>query len=185
MRKPIRVELVTPEIEKTGWDRGIAAAKSLLSLIKDIGAISALVIALMSMFPAGKELIVSLFSLSEPRAPTAEQNEAPAGGPAEEVLPEGDLSPVGWSYLGKEGQEGSWYYPSLVDEERADWGGLAVQPRTAIYLRSEPVSAVNPDPTAVAVIGNSSEMTECLRIIGDRTSNTGSIWLQGALVRCP
>ena len=185
MREPIRVEIVTPEVEKTNWGRWVAIAKALVSLIKDVGAISALVLALVSFFPAGKELIVSIFSLSEPRDPSAEQTEAPSGAATQDVRTAGDLSPIGWSYLGKENQKGNWYYPALADIDRSEWSGLAVEPRTAIYLRSEPVSAVNPDPTAVAVIGNSSNITECLRITDDRTSNTGSIWLQGALVECP
>ncbi|MEL7212879.1 MAG: hypothetical protein AAGK92_09475 [Pseudomonadota bacterium] len=184
MRRPIQVQIVSPEVEQGSRSRIVSGAKLVLGLIKDIGAISALALALLSAFPAGKAVIVDLFALSDPEEPTVTQVEAglssAPGGDATDT----DLSPIGWSYLGKEDASGAWYYSDLDRDDMAGWTGQVVRPETAIYLRATPVSAVNPDPVALTVIGDDAAGQECLRVIDHRISNTGSIWLQGALARC-
>ncbi|MEL6510118.1 MAG: hypothetical protein AAFQ32_10025 [Pseudomonadota bacterium] len=185
MRSPIKVEIVAAEVEKTPWDKIVGTARLVLGLVKDFGAISALLLAVLSAFPAGKSVIVDLFSLSDPQAPTTTQVEAQpplvnsAEGAAEPA------TPIGWAYLGKEDAPDRWYYPALDSTDMSGWAGRIVRPATAIYLRATPVSAVNPDPVALTVIGNDPDVEECLRVIDHRTSNTGSIWLQGTLARCP
>ncbi len=184
MRRPIQVEIVTAEVAQGPRSRIAAGAKLFLGLIKDIGAISALALALLSAFPAGKTVIVDLFALSDPQEPTNLQVEARPSTPTPGAAPAGDLSPVGWTYLGKQDAPGGWYYPALDPTDMTGWAGEVVRPTTAIYLRATPVSAVNPDPVALTVIGDEGDGAECLRVIDHRVSNTGSIWLQGALARC-
>lgn len=185
MRRPIRVEIVAAEAEKSPWDKTVAGAKLVLGLVKDFGAISALLLAVLSAFPAGQTVLVDLFSLSEPREPTNVQVEAPPAATDTAEGPRDDLNPIGWTYLGKEDVPEDWYYPTLDSADMSGWAGRIVRPTTAIYLRATPVSAVNPDPVALTVIGNDPDGDECLRVVDHRTSNTGSIWLQGALATCP
>ena len=113
------------------------------------------------------------------------QVEAGSASSASNEASDAGLSAIGWSYLGKQDASGAWYYPDLDRTDMSGWAGRIVRPNTAIYLRATPVSAVNPDPVALTVIGNDPDGQECLRVIDHRVSNTGSIWLQGALARCP
>jgi hypothetical protein len=184
MSQPIKVQIVPAEIEKSQWDHVVDLSKTVLALIKDFGAISAFILAMLSFWPSGKLLIVSIFSLSDPIEPSVQQIEPEVRKITNNVNPSSDLSPLGWSYLGNETVKDGWYYPELINLNQDQWKGQVVTPKTAIYLRSEPVSAVNPDPVALAVIGNDQAKNECLRIFDLRKSNAGSIWLQGNIVAC-
>lgn len=185
MRNPIRVQIVEPQVRDSIWQKVAGLARIAISVVKDVGAISAVLVAVISFYPSGKAFIVSLFSLGEVEQPSLSQI-IPQPIPQSDSAPfsSGDLSPIGWSYLGNASDPEGWYYPDLDGVLQADWPGMVVKPTTTIYLRSEPVSAVNPNPVALAVIGNNEEYDECLRIADYRRSNTGSIWLNGALVRC-
>ena len=173
---PIKIQIVSTT---SPW-------KKLVDVSKDITAITAVVGAILAWM-SSPETVSNFVNVFKPIKENSNPTKSEVVVPDDVTVGSSTAILTGWSYLGKEDNEGDWYFtkqgnkPLTAGDLQKD---LILYPKTKMFVRVSPMTATNTNPRALGTVDPDEK--QCFKLekpsLNERTK---SIWLEGDRIGCP